>query len=82
MITSFLSTISLLNKVNFLFCLSKLKISFLFKDICVILIEKININERKKKNNKYILSWKLFSFSNIFFFYSTLNNPQNKNLFD
>ena len=47
----FLSTISLLKSENCDFCFSKLKIFFLLREICVILIEKINIREKKKKNN-------------------------------
>ena len=55
-IIPFLSTISLLSKVNFEVCSSKLKISFLFNDIKVIFIEKINISDKKKKIiNKFYL---------------------------
>ena len=47
----FLSTISRLNKLKFLE-FSFEKNSNLFKEICKILILKIKINERNKKNNK------------------------------
>ena len=51
-ISPFLSTISLLNKENFDLCSSKLKTSFLSKEIWIIFIEKIIIKEKKKKNSK------------------------------
>ena len=50
-IIPFLSTISLLIKENCEICFSLLNIFFLFREICVILIEKIKIKEKKKKNN-------------------------------
>ena len=43
---------SLLSKENCEVCFSVLKILFLSKATLVILIEKIKINEKKKKNNK------------------------------
>ena len=51
-IIPFLSTISLLLSENLDFCSLKVKISFLFKDVCIILNEKIKIKEKKIKNNK------------------------------
>ena len=52
MITPFLSTISLLFKENCEDCFSILKIFFSLSEMWVILIEKIRINEIKKKNNR------------------------------
>ena len=51
-ITPFLSTMSPLSKENCVVCFSILKIFFLFNEMWVILIEKIRIKEKKKKNNK------------------------------
>ena len=48
-IMPFLSTISLRNNENFLFASANLNVSLLLRAICVILIEKMSINEKKKE---------------------------------
>ena len=59
----------------------KFKIFLLSKDICIILIEKIKIKEKKKKiiNKFYLANYLIFLI--FYFFYLFLNNLQNKNLF-
>ena len=50
----FLSIISLRSNINFEVELSRLEIEVLLKEICIIFIQKIKINERKKKKSRLV----------------------------